>query len=290
MTRIVITGHASLDHVALLDGVPAPGRTTTILARPEGAWPRLGGGPAYVAAALVAGGEKDVFPVSWVGDDEDGREYRRQLLAAGIPDAGLAAMAGARTPAAILAYVPAGGCICLYDPGMAQDIALTPPQRSLVGEADIACLTIGPPSITEEVMDLVAPSAVLVWIVKHDPRSLPRKLAARIAGRADFILYSESEAGLVRAAIEEGDKREDQTLIVTRGGKGATLIRGSISETVPAEPLAVNDPTGAGDSFAGGVVAAIARGETDSAALIRSGHMAAAAMLRRRPANETESA
>jgi len=290
VTRIVITGHASLDHVALLDGVPAPGRTTTILARPEGAWPRLGGGPAYVAAALVAGGEKDVFPVSWVGDDEDGREYRRQLLAAGIPDAGLAAVAGAQTPAAILAYVPAGGCICLYDPGMAQDIALTPPQRSLVGEADIACLTIGPPSITEEVMDLVAPSAVLVWIVKHDPRSLPRKLAARIAGRADFILYSESEAGLVRAAIAEGDKREDQTLIMTRGGKGATLIRGSISETVPAEPLAVNDPTGAGDSFAGGVVAAIARGETDSAALIRSGHMAAAAVLRRRPANETESA
>jgi ribokinase len=52
MSGIGITGYASLDHVIVLDGDIRPGRTTTILSRPEKAWPRLGGGPAYVAQAV----------------------------------------------------------------------------------------------------------------------------------------------------------------------------------------------------------------------------------------------
>ena len=59
MTKIAITGYASLDHVAILNGAPEAGRTTTILRRPGDAWPRLGGSPAYVAAALVASGVPD---------------------------------------------------------------------------------------------------------------------------------------------------------------------------------------------------------------------------------------
>ncbi|MGO4840766.1 PfkB family carbohydrate kinase, partial [Rhizobiaceae sp. 2RAB30] len=140
---IAITGYASLDHVAMLDGTPRAGRTTTILDRPENAWPRLGGGPAYVAAALVANGVAKAHPVSWIGDDEAGETYRRQLALGRIPDDGLAIVAGARTPVSILAYEPDGGCICLYDPGMPKGLTLTEAQRDLVGRADWVCVMIG---------------------------------------------------------------------------------------------------------------------------------------------------
>ena len=50
--NIVVTGYASLDYALRLDSRAAPDRTATILSRPR-EWPRLGGSPAYVAAALA---------------------------------------------------------------------------------------------------------------------------------------------------------------------------------------------------------------------------------------------
>lgn len=293
MTRIAITGHASLDHVAHLDGVPAPGRTTTILERPAGAWPRLGGSPAYVAGALVQAGIAGACPVSWIGDDEDGREYRRQLRDRGIGDDGIEAVAGARTPIALLAYEPGGGCICLYDPGMAQDIALSQRQRALVAGAEWVCVTIGPASVSEAVLAAIGGAARLAWVVKDDPRSMPLPLAARLAARADLITFSEAEGAFVRRAIEAAEKepRPGRMLIETRGRRGAAFTCEGKNESFAAAPLAVDDPTGAGDSFAGGVLAALLKGVTDAAAIVGAGHEAARRLLagRQRPA-ATESA
>src|SRR5690606_1685363 len=94
VVKIAVTGYASLDHVAMLDGAPGAGRTTTILARPADAWPRLGGSPAYAAMALVKAGVAEAVPVSWVGEDEAGAAYRAQLHAQGVSDKGIAAVAG----------------------------------------------------------------------------------------------------------------------------------------------------------------------------------------------------
>ena len=130
MSRIAITGYASLDHVAILDGVPAPGVTTTIIERPADAWPRLGGSPAYVASALVAAGLEDVVPISWVGPDEAGAEYCRRLQQQRVRCDGIETLPGTQTPVTILGYEPAGGCICLYDPGAQHDPVLSDRQSS----------------------------------------------------------------------------------------------------------------------------------------------------------------
>ncbi|WP_336800982.1 carbohydrate kinase family protein [Kaistia sp. MMO-174] len=296
MTTIAITGFASLDHVAVLDGAPRAGRTTTILQRPQDAWPRLGGGPAFVAMALVADGIAQAIPVSWIGDDTAGDAYRDQLAARGVPDRGLDAVAGARTPVSVLAYEPDGGCICLYDPGMPAGLTLSAAQRELVGTADWVCITIGPAAVNDAVLDAIRPGTRLAWIVKHDPRVLSVAQAARFAARADLICFSHAEAGFVQQALAgAGAARPGQVLIETRGGAGATITRDERSIAVSAEPLAVTDPTGAGDSFAGGVLAALAKGETDKgetdlAAVVRSGHAAARRLLLARQTSENESA
>ena len=291
MTTIAITGYASLDHVAILDGAPQAGRTTTILQRPQDGWPRLGGGPAFVAMALTADGIDNAIPVSWIGDDEAGNAYRDQLAVRGVSGKGLDAIAGARTPVSVLAYDPDGGCICLYDPGMPAGLTLSTSQVELVGTADWVCVTIGPSAVNDAVLAAISETTHLAWIVKHDPRAMSVAQAARFAARADLICFSHAEGDFVRAALAEvGTGRPGQVLIETRGGQGATITRDGQSIAVSAEPLSVTDPTGAGDSFAGGVLAALAKGETDLAAVVRSGHAAARRLLLARQISENESA
>lgn len=111
---IVVTGYASLDYAVQLDLPALPDRTSTILSR-AAEWPRLGGSPAYVAAALVAGRARDAAPVSWVGDDAEGARYRDSLEALGVRTDGIGVRPG-RTPICILAYQPDDRCHCLYDP------------------------------------------------------------------------------------------------------------------------------------------------------------------------------
>ena len=291
MTRIAITGYASLDHVALLDGVPSPGRTTTILERPENAWPRLGGSPAYVAAALVANGIADAFPVSWIGADEAGESYRRQLALRHIPDHGLAVVEGARTPIAILAYEPAGGCLCLYHPGMPTISGLTARQTDLIAGADWACITIGPPGVTEAVLQELGERTRLAWVVKHDPRALSPALAARIAARADLICCSQGESAFLKEALDTaGQGRAGRIVIETHGRSGALIMSGGREHFVETAAIQVTDPTGAGDTFAGGVLAALAKGEPDLVAMVEAGHRAARALLDGRRITSNESA
>ena len=290
MTRIAITGYASLDHVAMLDGAPRAGRTTTILQRPRGAWPRLGGSPAYLAAALVAAGLPDAFPICWIGDDAEGADYRSQLARKNIPDAGVAVVDRMRTPVAVLAYEPDGGCICLYDPGSAEGSTLSDRQRELLSASDWVCVTIGPRPTTEAAMDGIGDHTRLAWVVKNDPRSMPISLAARIAARADLIIASKAERAFLHEAISAAAALRPGTIVIETQGRSGALLRRDGKETfVDAAAIEVSDPTGAGDTFAGGVLAALAGGERDPAAILKAGHHAAAALLSARHDAEKES-
>lgn len=280
MTRVAVTGYASLDHVAILEGVPAPGRTTTIVERPVDGWPRLGGSPAYVAAALVSGGVSDVYPVSWVGDDAAGICYREELAKRKIPNDGVEAVAGARTAVAVMAYEPAGGCVCLYHPGLPANLSLSQAQTRLLADADWLCVTIGPPCATTAALDAIGSTARVAWVVKNDQRSLPPELAARLAGKADLICYSQAESDFVEAAVAaSGRSSPGRLLIETRGRSGAVVRTGDAEQFVSAEPVIASDPTGAGDTFAGGLLAAIVNGESDIIAAVAAGHCAARALL-----------
>ena len=290
MTAVAITGYASLDHVVMVDGVPSPGRTTAILERPDEAWPRLGGSPAYVAAALAGAGVA-ASPVSWVGDDAGGEGFRRALADQGIRTDGIAVVPGARTPIAILAYEPQGGCMCLYHPAIPKELGLTDAQRSVVAAADWLCVTIGPVRPTQEALVLLPPDRRLAWVVKDDPRAMPPGLAAALAARADVIFFSAAETDFVgRALAGAPARRPGQLLIETAGGAGARATWNGSTVFVAAEHLTVTDPTGAGDTFAGAALAALAAGEADPAAIIAAGHKAARALLSRRTAKDIESA
>jgi ribokinase len=279
MTRVVITGYASLDHVALLDGAPTPGATTRILRRPAQAWPRVGGSPAYVAASLVAGGIADAAPVSWIGDDAAGSAYRAALAECGVRSDGIANVQGARTPIAILGYTPDGGCVCLYHASLPEPLALTTHQANLLASAEWICLTVGPPALTDRILDLAPPH--LAWVVKHDARAFSRAQAERLARRADLICFSHSETEFVSGI---GRLRDDCMVIETRGAGGAAVRWRNEQIALPAIPVPADDTTGAGDTLVGGMLAQLIAKPGDPVGALRAGMEAAATLLRRRHA------
>lgn len=288
MSRIAITGYASLDHVIVLDGDVKSGRTTTILSRSVKSWPRLGGGPAYVALAVHANNPRAAVPVSWIGEDDLGKNYVRQLGDQGISGAGMATVDGARTPIAVLAYDQAGDCACLYDPGLPSGVGLDVAQRHLIETSDWVGVTIGPLAVTDQLLGLLRDDQKLAWVVKNDPKAITPEQSAALYERADLVFCNGRERAFLEEARAAGRKpRAGQIIVETQGRRGALFLRGDESRFVAAEPVEVIDPTGAGDTFAGGVIAAIMKGETDLETIGRAGNAAARALLLDRKAEES---
>lgn len=277
--KIAVIGYASMDYIVNVDSVPKPGRTTTIFERAAAHWPRLGGSPCFVAVAIATCSSHSAFPVTWIGSDAAGCNMKEQLEEAGVRTEGVAA-AGEQTPIAMVAYEPEGGCMVLYHPTIRDDLDLTDAQREVITLSDWLCITIGPARATGQALDLLPDHAGMCWVVKDDPRAMSTALAARLAMRADVIIHNASEAGFVqKTLVNTAVSRSNRIVIETKGGDGAMLAVGGQAQFVPSEALVVADPTGAGDTFAGGVLASLAAGSSDPVAVIRAGHAAARALL-----------
>jgi ribokinase len=280
MTRIAVTGYASLDHVVQLNGPPRPNRTALIAARDAGAWPRLGGSPAYIVPALRRAGHDDATLITWVGRDAEGERYLRLLAAAGLPTGGVSRALNGPTPVCILAYDPAGDCYCLYEAGAGRGISFDARQRQLVTSAAWVCVAAQQATATRDVLSRLSPEQTLVWAVKADADAFPPDVRRDLAARADLIVHSRSERPFVEPALAEaGSGRTGRILVETRGPEGAQVTAFGQTTQVATERVVVSDPTGAGDTFLGGLIGALITAPGDPVGAVRSGDRAARAML-----------
>ncbi|MBN1422476.1 MAG: sugar kinase [Planctomycetes bacterium] len=129
-----------------------------------------------------------------------------------------------------------------------------------------AFLANGPASTQSVVLDqLAAPRLVIcdtmdLWIRTE------REVLERLLGRVDAVVLNDEEAGLltgerdlVRSALAVL-RLGPRAAIVKKGSHGALLAIEDRLISLPAFPVPrVHDPTGAGDSFAGGLVGSLAR-------------------------------
>jgi sugar/nucleoside kinase (ribokinase family) len=122
------------------------------------------------------------------------------------------------------------------------------------------------------VLDLVARSR-LPWSV--DPASAAFVRDSGFLGwttGATICFPNEDEADVLEGGLLDGY----EVLVLKRGGLGARVVRrGAPPVDVPAQPATQIDPTGAGDAFAAGFLAAMMAGG-DDAACARAGVAAAA--------------
>ncbi|MEX0345201.1 MAG: carbohydrate kinase family protein [Rhizobiaceae bacterium] len=280
MTSLAVTGYASVDYAFGLSGQIEGDHTTLIDSRDNDDWPRIGGCPAYVAMAVSAQGQ-DALPVTWLGNDNHARIYLDSLAKSKIRTDGVARI-GQNSPMAILAYQQDGTCACLFDPAFSGEENLTAKQKQVIGAASHLCITVGPPHLMEAVLASRSPSARLYWICKNDAHCFTREIRTSLSAQADVIFCSRSERGMV------GETPEHVTIVETQGSKGVTITKGNLQETIGVEPITVRDTTGAGDTFAGGYIAAEMAGISDPAKAAQRGLETVKLLLQTRSAKEIQ--
>jgi sugar/nucleoside kinase (ribokinase family) len=135
-------------------------------------------------------------------------------------------------------------------------------------DADVVFLGNIHPALQSQVLDqvrrkrLVALDTMNFWI-EREPEALKR-----VIGRVDLVIINEGEARQLtrEASLVAAERRirsfgtqGPKTVVIKRGEYGSLLFHGDEVFSAPGLPLeTVKDPTGAGDSFAGGFLGYLA--------------------------------
>ncbi len=82
----------------------------------------------------------------------------------------------------------------------------------------------------------------------------------QILAQADLVFMNEAEARGMFGSPEQARGRTGQIIFITLGAAGARVVQGEWHTAVPATPATELDPTGAGDTFCGAVLARLAQG------------------------------
>ncbi|MCG8440215.1 MAG: ribokinase [Caulobacterales bacterium] len=248
---IAVVGSVNLDIVATAEKLPAPGETVTgaTLARHPG-----GKGANQALAARRMGAE--VTLLARVGRDAAADEALALLRAGGVDLSGCAVDEAAPTGVALIAVSKDGENQIVVAPGANDRFMpdlLTPP------EADAVICQLEIPVATVAKVAETASGMVCVNLAPAAP--VPGALLAR----ADLLVVNETEAAFYGEAPL---RAAGGLLAVTYGARGAALFRDGteIARAAPP-PVTAVDTTGAGDTFVGALVAALARGTEPQAAL-----------------------
>jgi ribokinase len=275
MSSFVATGYASLDYPVSIDGYARPNETTLVETRNPRDWPRIGGCPIYVAAAVANGGF-DAAPICWTGDNPEGEAFVSAAAALGLDTRGIEKIASERSPSSLLIYQADGSCICLYDPALGHSQQLTDRQADMIAEAGHLCITVGPPHLMEPILSRCRDTTRLYWVLKNDAHCFTPQIRAVLSARADVIFCNRHERDLIAR------RKPDAIIVETRGVEGVAVETDGMTTIVEARTVGVSDTTGAGDTFAGGFIAAMMSGNADPVEAAKAGTAAVFDLLSKR--------
>lgn len=248
MGKVIVLGSINIDTVIRTPRYPRLGET--LMANSVRTMP--GGKGANQAVAARRAGAETLF-LSCVGADAQGEFYRKHLRAAGLSTEGIRRTSGP-TGSATIIVEDSGNNAILFDPGA--NAAVGQPEldaiRSLAEPGDVL-------SIVLEIPDPIALRALaaarecgVTTLLNPSPWT---PAAQSLADSADIVVVNEQESARLN--------RVDDSVCITFGAHGA-LWRGV---HVPARQISAVDTTGAGDTFAGTLAAAVARGNSTEDAL-----------------------
>lgn len=250
-------GSANADLVLRVAGIPAPGET--VLATGTSRSP--GGKGLNQAVAAARHGARTAF-VGAVGDDEDGR-----MLRAVLTEDGIQAHLRESTEATGLAVV-------LVEDSGENAIVVASGANAAVGRptpAELAVVTAGRVLLIQ--LELPVPAVLAAAEAAHAAgvrvvlNAAPaRRLPVELLGCLDVLVVNEHEARVVAGTGEAPlDAAVDALLatvpqvVVTLGAAGCLYRgRGGVEVRLAAPAVEAVDTTGAGDTFVGVLVAALA--------------------------------
>jgi len=132
------------------------------------------------------------------------------------------------------------------------------------------------PDLQNSVIDQCRATPVIVIDTMNLWIDITRNELLTVLSKSDILLINESEAEMLTECSNLDDAATTliglgtPTVVIKRGSKGATLYTNDGQKiTIGVYPIdKVVDPTGAGDTFGGGFISALARGESYKEALV----------------------
>lgn len=292
LNRHLVLGRAGMDLYADLPGTRTEEATRFVS--------HLGGSAANIAVALARQGAQTAL-LTRLSDDAVGRFCLAQLDAYGIDRAYVTLIGGeARTSLAVV-ETRLENCQSVIYRNQAADFALTAEDVAAVDFTRFASLIITgtalaqDPSRTASLQALTkAKAAGLVTIMDVDyrPYSWPSQTVAReinlaAARLCDIVIGNDVEFGLLAGDLDAGlatarqlAHETAQIAVYKRGELGAVTITPGEEFTTGIYRTQTLKPTGAGDAFMGGFLAALAQGQTPQNAVLRGSANAAIVVAR----------
>ncbi len=249
--KIGVVGSINLDLIASGAQLPKAGETVTgarFAQHPGG----KGANQALAARRLGA----DVTMIGAVGNDALAEPALALLRKDGVDVSGVMTTLGEATGVALIAVSPEGE----------NHITVASGANARVGAEDVA----GLPECDAVLCQLEVPVGAVMAALELEMGLFAVNLAPAIdvpdmlLTRADLLIVNEIEAAFYGDALHAGDGMVTLTL----GADGAVLFRAG-RQIARADAFEVNvvDTTGAGDTFCGALVVALAEGQSEAEAL-----------------------
>lgn len=253
MARIAVMGSVARDDVVILH---QPLREGTHIG---GSWrgPRLGGGAACTAVPLAFAGHQ-VSVVGSIGSDEIGEQVMTELSATGVDTSQIVLLDQPSTRSIIL--VNGGGERTVVN--VVRTHEPTPPARLLALGAQCVYVRSRRTDLSELLREQAATALVVAHVPPAEVNARPAHVLVASASDVDADVLDDPLAAGYRIA---GDLL--QWIVITRGAKGVTAYSDDQTLTVMARAVTPVDTTGAGDSFAAGLVHALVSGASMADAL-----------------------
>lgn len=283
--KVVVIGSVNVDLVAPCARLPRPGETLR-----GGVLEIVAGGKGANQALAAARLGASVALVACVGQDSWADVALAGLREQGVDLSHVSALPGVATGTAMIQVDAEGQNSILLSPG-AND-ALTPARidaaEDLIRSARLlVCQLETPMASVERAVAIAYAAGVPVLLNPAPAQHLPDSLLRMV----DYLVPNESEAAAITAteiddlehavAVAVSLSRESGgTVLVTLGKRGVMSANAQGCRHFPAPMVNAVDTTGAGDTFIGGLVAALVNGsQIDDA--IAWGQRAAAISVQR---------
>jgi nucleoside kinase len=246
---IHVVGHTAIDHISKVAHLPEKNCSTHITDRQV----YYGGGAANIAAGIAMLGG-DVTLVSCVGGDFAGSDYDQWMNKLGVRQQ-FFVVPDAHTPTAFMFTDEAGDQMTFFEWGASKafntseapglplvHMATADPEFNcrVAEQSEFACFDPGQDVFwyTKEQLDVILDNINILFANQHEIAHMCR------------TLNTTREAIVSRVG----------TAIFTMSGDGSTLYADGKETFIPVVPVALADPTGAGDSYRAGFLTAYVRG------------------------------
>lgn len=263
MSDVVTIGHILMDMRVLVDEFATPDKEATVYDIKYGA----GGSAANTAVGVVRLGKK-ASVIAKVGMDNFGRLVLEEVMTKGVDISGVKIKVGGDTGFTIVLINSHGEIIMYGYKGVSEELLPDDIKRELIEKArhvHIASLRIDTTVYAAKIARKLGKK--ISWDPGRKIARLGLEKLAEIIGLSNIVLLNEKEAEEMtgyrdyQKAARAIKKYGAEIVVVKRGAKGVYALGPGCEIELPAYKVKAVDTTGAGDSFAAGLIVSLLEGK-----------------------------